>query len=601
LRRPRVTIPEGGIGRRRRRRVFWRTRVRPVWRGRRWQVIGGLAVGVFVLGCIGYRSESDEWDVVAYQALQLFGLESEQVQDPNAALTIARVLAPLVAAAAAVQAIASIFREQAQLLGLRFFTRDLRVIVGLGSVGFRLATAMHESGAKVVAVERDPSNASIAGCRERGIPVVKGDATDVSILRRTRLGRARDVFITCGDDGVNLDVARAATRTPTQRRPLRVHVHLRDLALWRPLQAQILSAPDPPLRLEFFNVLEAGARVLLEQHPGISDGISEAPRRPHVLFVGLDEVGEFAVLQLAGRWRNLSTGPDEALRISVVGPAADAQVLQLLECYPELEDICELSSESIAVSAARFQRGEMDCLRVAGAPVTAVYVCLARETDGLTAALALRGLPALSQVPLVVALQDEETGIAGLIDAGSGRLGDVAEFGVLSRALVADVALGTNEVLARLRHDEYMRGERSRGATVMTNPSMVPWEDLPESLRDSNRAFADGIGRKLTEYGCALVPAPLSRADGADPVFAPGEVEELAREEHDRWMNDLRMLGWSATRGPKDPAHKLHPLLVDWEDLSEVDRERDRESIRALPSMLARAGFAVHRGPRPAP
>lgn len=574
-----------------------------MWRGRRWQLIGIGALAAFVLGFIGFWGEpSHQIEVVAYQSLQLFALESANVEDPNLALTSARLLAPLVAGIAVVQAAASIFREQAQLIGLRFFHRDLRVVVGLGSIGFRLATTMHEAGARVAAVEQDLGNPSIAGCRERGIPVVKGDATDASILRRTRLTRGRDVFITCGDDGVNLDVARAAMRGVSERLPLNVHVHLSDLALWRPLQAQVLSAAEPfPFRLEFFNVLEAGARVLLEEHPALLDGDSTGSRRPHVLFVGLDEVGEFAVLQIAGRWRNLDTGPGESLRISVVGPDAHGQLRDLLERYPELEDVCDLGAESIGVSAARFQRGEMEWLSAPGPPITAVYVCLATETDGLTAALALRGLPALSGVPLVVVLFDEEAGIAGLIDAGSGRLGDVAEFGVLTRALVADVALGTFEILARLRHEEYVRGERRRGATAEINPSMVPWADLPESLRDSNRAFADGIGRKLVEYGCALVPSPLSVANVAEPVFTPEEVEELARQEHDRWMNDLMIQGWHPTDGPKDPERKLHPLLVDWEHLGEVDRDRDRESITALPAMLASAGFAIHRGPRPAP
>ena len=572
-----------------------------MWRGRRWQLIGIGALAAFVLGFVGYwDNQSDEWHVVMYESLQLFALESNTQADANVYLTIARVLAPIVAGVAVVQAAAGIFREQAQLLGLRFFHRDLRVIVGLGSIGFRLATTMHEAGARIAAVERDLTNASIAGCRERGIPVIKGDATDASILRRTHLSRASDVFVTCGDDGVNLDVARAATRAVFERRTLCVHVHLRDLALWRLLQAQVLSAATPfPFRLEFFNVLEAGARVLLEEHPALPDGGSTGSRRPHVLFVGLDEVGEFAVLQIAGRWRNLDPGPGEALRISVVGPGAHGQLRELLERYPELENICDLVAESVAVGAARFQRGEMQCLRAPGTPVTAVYVCLATETDGLTAALALRGLPALSGVPLVVVLFDEEAGIAGLIDAGSGRLGDVAEFGILTRALVADVALGTHEILARLQHDEYVRGERKRGAMVETNPSMAPWADLPESLRDSNRAFADGIGAKLAEYGCALVPAPLALANGAEPIFTPDEVEELARQEHDRWMNDLEAVGWRPTDGPKDPGRKLHPMLVDWEELGEVDKDRDRESITALPAMLARAGFAIHRGPPP--
>jgi hypothetical protein len=573
--------------------------VRPLWRGRRWAILGGLAVLAWALGVIGYWLEdgAKRWDVLAYESLQLFALESPAgpVTDPNAALNIARVLAPLVAASAVVTVVASVFREQLQVLGLRFFARDLRVVVGLGTVGFRLVIAMYEEGAKVLAVERDPGNAAITGCRERGIPVVKGDAVDRSVLGRTRLGEARDVYITCGEDGVNLDVVRAVAQLFGENRSLCAHVHLHDLALWRPLQAEVLTTSDSfGFRLEFFNALEAAARVLLDTFPAWSEPAHGPSQRPHVLLVSLDEVGEFALLQLAGRWRNRDRRAHARLQISVVSRTADAQVHDLLERYPELEEICALETEDVDVGSARFQRGDLRCLRRRDLPVTAAYVCLASETAALTAALALSSAPAMAGVPLVVLVQDEQAGVASLL-GGTGRLADVAEFGILSRLLVSGAVLGTQEILAQLRHGEYLRSERARGMTEEANPSMVPWGDLPEVLKESNRAFANGIGRKMQESGCTLVPAPLAHANGFPPLFAEDEVEDYARKEHERWRRDLEDRGWELTTGPKDADRKLHPDLVDWNDLGPVQQNRARESIRALPHMLARAGFVIQR------
>jgi hypothetical protein len=60
--------------------------------------------------------------------------------------------------------------------------------------------------------------------------------------------------------------------------------------------------------------------------------------------------------------------------------------------------------------------------------------------------------------------------------------------------------------------------------------------------------------------------------------------------------------GWRTTSGAKDPEAKLHPLLVPWDDLSEDDRDRDRDPVREIPAMLAHAGFRIARGgdaPRP--
>ena len=70
-------------------------------------------------------------------------------------------------------------------------------------------------------------------------------------------------------------------------------------------------------------------------------------------------------------------------------------------------------------------------------------------------------------------------------------------------------------------------------------------------------------------------------------------METLARQEHDRWMNDLVRDGWTYSSGAKDPERKTHPLLVGWDDLDEPEREKDRDAIRAIPRMLARVGYAL--------
>ena len=61
------------------------------------------------------------------------------------------------------------------------------------------------------------------------------------------------------------------------------------------------------------------------------------------------------------------------------------------------------------------------------------------------------------------------------------------------------------------------------------------------------------------------------------------------------WVADLTRDGWRPTTGAKDPERRLHPLLVGWDELSEPDRDLDREPVREIPAMLARAGFRIVR------
>jgi hypothetical protein len=89
-------------------------------------------------------------------------------------------------------------------------------------------------------------------------------------------------------------------------------------------------------------------------------------------------------------------------------------------------------------------------------------------------------------------------------------------------------------------------------------------------------------------------------ARGELPTFAftEEEVERLAREEHERWMADLGE-GWSHG-SPTDKARKIHEAYLPWNELAESQREKDKDLVRDIPKILARAGYAIVRtGPPP--
>ena len=51
------------------------------------------------------------------------------------------------------------------------------VVIGLGSFGIRVASALLAAGRQVVVVERDPDNRYLAEAQELALPVIFGDAT----------------------------------------------------------------------------------------------------------------------------------------------------------------------------------------------------------------------------------------------------------------------------------------------------------------------------------------------------------------------------------------------------------------------------------------
>ena len=58
--------------------------------------------------------------------------------------------------------------------------------------------------------------------------------------------------------------------------------------------------------------------------------------------------------------------------------------------------------------------------------------------------------------------------------------------------------------MAQARHDDYLDRERSHGDP--SNPSLVAWTDLPASLQQSNRRFAEAVGAIVAGAGGCLVP-----------------------------------------------------------------------------------------------
>ncbi len=148
------------------------------------------------------------------------------------------------------------------------------------------------------------------------------------------------------------------------------------------------------------------------------------------------------------------------------------------------------------------------------------------------------------------------------------------------------------EELAQVVHERYCAESRARGETPASNSALRPWNELPDSLREANRAQVADIPNKLRFLGYEIAPL-----HGMDPHALPitdSQLEQLAIREHQRWADDRTRQGW--TYAPiRDNARKKHPLLVPWEQLSEPEKEKDRDAVRNVPAILQAAGFRLRK------
>lgn len=577
--------------------------IRRIWRDLQWPFLAGAALATVILGFIGFSKyfvilgQRRPFSNLAYLAIQLFVLESGSVPGPVPwELDLARFLAPLIAASAAVKGLALIFRERFQLFRIRFFSKHT-VICGLGGKGIRLVRQFRRRNDHVVVIEKDAENGFLVQAKNLGAIILIGDAADPEMLQRARCHRAARLISVCGRDGTNAEVAVQARRLvpATRKAALTCGVHIVDPRLYNLMAEKEMEAgPADAIRLEFFNVLDVGARMWLYEHPPFSREGSDDPFRPHILVVGIGDLGERLVVQAARTWDTSRRPPGERLSLTIVDRLAESKADSLFLRYPSLEKSCDLRALQMEIASPPFERADFLFGNNGRGDVTSIFICLDNDTLGLSAALSLRRHLRRSRVPIVIR-SSHENGLVHLLQEDAGCGADQAaihSFDLLDRVCLADLALGgTNERLAQAIHEDYILHQRRIDQTEETNPSTVSWEELAETLKESSRNQADHIGAKLKAVGCGVVMA----MDWREPLisFSVEEIELMARMEHDRWLRERRRGGWRP--GSKDIGKKTTPFLVPWEELTEDIRERDRDFIRDLPRFLAGVGFKVCR------
>jgi len=144
------------------------------------------------------------------------------------------------------------------------------------------------------------------------------------------------------------------------------------------------------------------------------------------------------------------------------------------------------------------------------------------------------------------------------------------------------------EKLGEAIHREFLQENRQKSA----DPVMMPWKELREDLKDSNRqqaAYAEDVLRKVG-YGLRQT----TKIKVARPSFKTSEIEGLAEMEHGRWVVERLESGWKFG-SKRDALNKMSPFLVPWNDLPEGVKEYDRKAVLNWPKIFAQAGLEIYR------
>ncbi len=89
-------------------------------------------------------------------------------------------------------------------------------------------------------------------------------------------------------------------------------------------------------------------------------------------------------------------------------------------------------------------------------------------------------------------------------------------------------------------------------------------------------------------------PQPIDTTDVELPSELNELVEKLARNVHDVWAKSRIDEGWRYGEQRNDN-EKLHPCLVEYDNLPETEKEYDRNTAIGTLKLISKLGFKISR------
>ncbi len=558
-------------------------------------IITGAALA-FVLGVIGHAIHYQETGIQAnfsdllYATLGLFVLQfyGELASLPWQ-LDAARWLAPASLSYAAAKAIAASMTEKITQLRINRL-KGHAVICGLDAASLRTLESLRDKDIVTVLVADDHGSKHLGSARANGAHILYGNPGDVTRLTRANLRRAAYLFAVSGDDATNVEIAYHAFRQREEKggQPaLKCAVHVESPELASALYDQPLFASDyRSFSASLFSHDQLSARWLLSEHgpdTEIGPDISTA-HSLRVLLLGANSLIDELVLRFAciGHY-----GQQERLSLGIASVEAVARLDALLAKRPALKDILHAQAQDIDLNAFNAQAAQR--LVEAYRP-DIVYVCAddVRRTLIWTQTLSKLGL----ECPVIVC--DSSSGPIGSMLKDEFRTCDnFTLVNLIQASHHYDVVVNAaHDRVAMAIHESYLDSQLQLGETPASNPSLVAWEDLPESLKDANRNQADHLRIK----GRILTGKLDYSSDEVSALLTDENIERLAAMEHSRWMAEKLLAGWRYTPGEKDIRCRLSPSLLPWDELPEAERDKDRQTVLQMQGQIGRLGQGLTEG-----
>ena len=501
-------------------------------------------------------------------------------------LVVAQILVPGIALFSAGQLFLTGVRKNLRTAMARRKSNH-SIVCGIGDVGMQIVQNLRAAHHLIVAIDLQGDSPNAATCEKAGVPVLQGDAKSPHVLLAAGIRRAQTAIVCTGSDSENMDIALQINAIHSQP-PLRKSGSIQVLAElrndWmhkRLIASDKRSLGSAHVDLRLFNSFNATARMLIKRLRLPPNPEFEA--RTFVL-IGFGAYGHEIALHLI---RSSPVALGERLRIVVFDQEADAAKEKFLITNPSAAEVATLEfvAANVAPGSPDLARLVEPALESAG-PLLGIALALGDDEMSLCAALEMRSLLDRNghlHVPVYVRLEHyRRLGEVVRTIEDISAFGDRLQiFGTLEETLSADVLLGSRlDAFAQALHEDYR--QRSQGAI---NPQAnVPWRELPEFMKMSNRWRADHTPLLMELAGLHLepdVPSP------AILKLSEEQIESLAKLERRRYTIERGLI-------ERRFGSAQRQSIPDWDELSDDQKDSERKEAARLPEIMASLGIQLH-------
>jgi len=442
--------------------------------------------------------------------------------------------------------------------------RDLRLVLADDDVGIGIAALSSQS--------------TTVSLLQPEMPLRSGPGLSVSLssdfFARTLprcAGHVRELLALSRDTDRNLELARGlmtcrrrvAPIVPLHRVRVRIDGRSQRLSVGREGLAEFAEKGTD---VGLSSLPEARCRQLLRKQPPNKVRTIDLEGRPALVIVGLRETGIELLARACAQAQSPCLDP---LVIVLVDAEALAVVRDLRLAYPALSVAVDLVA--VALEASLPQSAATLLSKLGAEGLTPTFILIALEEPSLTDAwdreLALAGRTFGYPSPLVLPVLYPRR-----------RHSD--------RSLLIDEE--ELDALPRQRHAAYL--ERWRQSGEPASGATVDWPALPFDYQEDNRFAADHLWTKARDLDLWIAPG----IQGLASLPPSSDVEALAMAEHRRWVASRAIAGWRFG-APRSEVLRIHPSLVDWLDLDEAERDKDRSTVIELSQMFAASGLRLRQ------